>query len=400
MVEQAEVLTFQCTVPTTPADVFRALTHAGALRAWFCDAAEADPRPGGRIYLWWNDGHYAAGTYSYLQSNAAVTFTWHGPAARQGSEVQVEIRPEGAGTAVTVTHRGVDDLAQVGRRWEAGLENLQSHLASGIDLRGARRPMFGIAGGEELDAAQATQLGVPVGAGFRLEGTIGGLGAQAAGLQRNDVVVSLDGQPICTWHDFGVALSSHQAGDRIPVVFYRGAQQQSVDVELSARPQPAVAPGVAELAAIIRTTFATVDRELDAALAGAGEAEAEYRPAPTAWNVKEVLAHLIAVERDTHSWMLGLIDDTVPDNPFHANRPERVRPLVAVYGTLADLVAELKRSEAVTGTMVANLPAEAVARKHLYNQLATWLTSNADHTREHIEEIRRLLVASGQQGAG
>src|SRR4051794_38994393 len=152
MVAQAEALTFQRTVQATPAAVFRAFTNAGALRDWFCDAAEADPRPGSRIYLWWNDGNYAAGTYTELRPGEGLTFTWQGPAAPQGSEVRVEIHPTDAGSALDVTHGGAGNDARIARRWEAALENLQSHLETGIDLRLARQPMFGISGGEELDA--------------------------------------------------------------------------------------------------------------------------------------------------------------------------------------------------------------------------------------------------------
>src|SRR5262245_35260947 len=118
MVAQAEALTFQCTVPATPAAVFRAWTNAGALRDWLSDAAEADPRPGGRIYLWWNDGTYAAGTYTELRPDEGLTFTWQGPGAPQGSEVRVEIHPADAGSAVAVMHEGAGDAERIVRRWE------------------------------------------------------------------------------------------------------------------------------------------------------------------------------------------------------------------------------------------------------------------------------------------
>ena len=66
------------TIAAPLAEVYRALTHPTALRDWLADAAQSEPRPGGRLYLWWNDGYYANGRFAALEPGKKVAFSWHG----------------------------------------------------------------------------------------------------------------------------------------------------------------------------------------------------------------------------------------------------------------------------------------------------------------------------------
>src|SRR5215217_7184506 len=65
----SKVLTYEGTLTATrtvdakSSEVFRAFTNTGALRDWLCNSAQVDLRKGGRIYLWWNEGYHAAGTF-------------------------------------------------------------------------------------------------------------------------------------------------------------------------------------------------------------------------------------------------------------------------------------------------------------------------------------------------
>src|SRR5207247_1936818 len=103
-----------------PAAVFRAFTNPAALRDWLCDAADADRRPGGRIYLWWNDGYYAAGTYTTLDPAGGLSFTWQGSGEREPGTVTVAFAAQDGATRVAVTHDGLDaaSAADLARAWE------------------------------------------------------------------------------------------------------------------------------------------------------------------------------------------------------------------------------------------------------------------------------------------
>jgi uncharacterized protein YndB with AHSA1/START domain len=381
------------TVDAPAAEVYRALITPAALRDWLCDAAEVDPRPGGRAYFWWNDGYYSAGVFKELARDERLAFTWRGPTDSPGT-ITVALAPQDTATAVTVTYEAVDDIAPdeagLTARWEAALENLQSVLETGIDQRLARRPMFGLMDGGEVGADRAARLGVPVTTGIWIGGLVEGLGAYAAGLQRDDVVIRLDDQPTPDFASFAAAIAPHRAGDRVPVVYYRGPEQHTATLELAQRPQLDTPDTVEGLVAAARKSYATVDTELVTALDGVTEASAELRPAPGEWNIKDVVAHLIAVERDTHSWIVSISEDDETNNPFHNNVPQRVRGLTAAYPTLEALTDELHKAEVATVAMLDSLPAELNARKHLLRRLGGWLVALPDHSREHFAEIEAL----------
>lgn len=77
------------------------------------------------------------------------------------------------------------------------------------DLKFIRRPMLGIDGFEPLDPAEADRLGVPLQEGLRLHGVIAGLGAAAAGLQAEDVIVAIDGRSIASPADLVKVMETH-----------------------------------------------------------------------------------------------------------------------------------------------------------------------------------------------
>jgi uncharacterized protein YndB with AHSA1/START domain len=57
----SQTLSFTQLVKTSPESVYDAFTNATQLREWLCNVATVVPRPGGRIYLWWNSGYYTSG---------------------------------------------------------------------------------------------------------------------------------------------------------------------------------------------------------------------------------------------------------------------------------------------------------------------------------------------------
>src|SRR4051794_40519699 len=100
--------------------------------------------------------------------------------------------------------------------WEDGLENLESVLQTGVDLRFARRPMFGLSAADVLNDEIAARLGVPVKEGLVLTGLADGMAAVKAGFQKDDVLVEFGGAEIPNFQALGVALQAHRAGDKVP----------------------------------------------------------------------------------------------------------------------------------------------------------------------------------------
>jgi hypothetical protein len=140
-----------------------------------------------------------------------------------------------------------------------------------------------------------------------------------------------------------------------------------------------------------REVYMTLDKEMDALFEGVSEEAAERRPAPGAWNAKEVMAHLISVERDNQTWIAAITEDFDIEQPFHSNGRERIEAIVSAYPTIPILIEEMKRNEAMTVAMAAALSEETQAHKHLVNQIATSFTTFDTHHREHFAEIQKLL---------
>jgi S1-C subfamily serine protease len=57
----------------------------------------------------------------------------------------------------------------------------------------------------------------------------------AAGLESDDVIASFDGQKIYATADLLKYLWRHEVGDRVEIVYHRGAEVKSVTVNLGER---------------------------------------------------------------------------------------------------------------------------------------------------------------------
>lgn len=397
---QDQGVTFTRTVQAPASEVYRAFTHPAALRDWLCEVAEVEPRAGGRFYLGWDNGYYTAGKYTESARGERIGFTWRGPHDPEHSQVLVTLAPEGESTTVTVTHTGTGagdawtESVQGIRGWETALENLQSVLETGIDLRLVRRPMFGLSGASVLNVEMAAELGVPVEEGLLLTALVEGLAAHNAGLRPNDVLVSIGDRPIRDYGSLASALGLHQAGDRVPATFYRDGEQHTVTLELSPRQTPQVPETLQALAEVVRSDFAALSQELDSLVEGVSEQEAEYRRTGGGWNAKEVLAHLVASEYDGQVTIANLVADAPDDPAYYANDLLRLRPMIAAHGNIADIAQELKRAQQVTAGMIANMPPPASERKRNIFRLGLGYGTLADHTREHFAEIKALVEAA------
>ncbi len=406
MAKQAKI-TVTRTIPAAPAVVFQALTNATALREWFCDTALFDATAGSHFYFAWNSGYYATGEVTKIEAPRKLTITWRGKGDPAESVAKLTVAKKKAGSVVTVTHEGVGTgkkwgsaAEQMTAGWERGLENLQSVLTSGEDQRFTLRPMLGVSGLNELNEGLIERLKLPVTRGVHIDATAEGMGARAAGLTKDDVLVTLAKHKLWNYPSLTAALSGQRAGDTVEVVYYRGGENQKTQMTLSQRPLPAIPDTAAALAEAVRANFAAGDAVLDAALAGVSAAEADYRAAPEEWNIKEVLAHLISGERDSHQYFVELINsDERATFGFGGNSNLRVKATAEAYGSAAALVEELKRNEAETVAIAAGLPDEFVAARRTYWRLAYALLQNSNHIGEHAEQITANVAAVRQAAA-
>lgn len=395
-------LQFKRKIAAPVESVFRAFTHSTYLREWFCDVAHFDLHVGGRVYFSWNHGYYSAGEVTALNAPKKVSFSWRGRGEPDSTEVTLALSGKNDTTTLTLTHAGLGTgkkwaptRAEFEKGWEVALQNLQSVLETGEDRRITMRPLLGLTGLEPLTAETATLLNVPVHRGLRLHGVVPDLGAAQAGLQKDDVLVQVDGVKVATWPHLLNVVQKHLAGDTLPVVFYRGQQKLTLNLQLSPRPLPTIPNTAAELAKTMRHAYDQVDELLANTLSHVSEKQAAQRPAPDEWSAREVLGHLLLTERDTTAWLAELVSGAERHyDDYPNNNPERLTALLEAYPTVSALLAELKQHEVETVAFLQNLPPSFVANTSTYWRLAYNILPLTDHVYDHLKQIQTALTAA------
>jgi len=135
-------LTITRKLPAPPDRCFRAWTDPEGLKRWFGPdkvevlLAETDPRVGGRYRIVMRapggEEHDVSGEFREVVANRKLVFTWswRGTPERQ-SLVTIEFMPEGATTALTLTHEQFADEAARDRHrhgWTGSLDKLAAFV--------------------------------------------------------------------------------------------------------------------------------------------------------------------------------------------------------------------------------------------------------------------------------
>ena len=124
-----------------PEAVFRALTDPHALKQWFAEDVQIEPRVNG-VYRFW--GRHTLGTPPHdaarqtltrFEPNSALAFIW--PINEVDTDVTISLEQVENGTRLTLTHDVSGDLAMprqpelIERHWRIAIGNLSAYLAGG-----------------------------------------------------------------------------------------------------------------------------------------------------------------------------------------------------------------------------------------------------------------------------
>jgi uncharacterized protein YndB with AHSA1/START domain len=372
--------------------VYEAFTHWQLLTEWFCDDAAIRGRAGGYFFAAWNRGYQASGTVREAEPNKKLVLSVRGSDETADGQIDLAFNEQNGSTTVTLKHDTASDTWK--RIWERGLENLQSYLETGYDLRITRRPMIGI-NPVELEAEVVAKLGLPITQGIRLGGLVPNMSAEKSGLLINDVIVELDGKPVTDFASIGVAVGDHQAGDVVDVVYYRVAQKQHINLTFSPRPIDAIPATVAEFADSLETLHTELDAEMRKVFEGVSEAEATRRPEPTEWSAREAVMHVLALQR----WFVVMIETRVSGQEYGfaaVNHLEMIGAGAANFKSTQAILDELKHTRDETIALVRALPADVAANRGVFAFIVQQLLSIRDHDREHFEQIRKAVEAARQ----
>lgn len=111
---------------------------------------------------------------------------------------------------------------------------------NGATTRSNRRLLAGIVSAKvhEVPALGGTALGIRLNAkskALAIEEVTDRSGAQAAGLQKGDVILSIAGQAVQRMDDISELLKDHKAGTQVKVTYRRGREVITTDVRLAVR---------------------------------------------------------------------------------------------------------------------------------------------------------------------
>ncbi|MDB5320046.1 MAG: peptidase [Phycisphaerales bacterium] len=138
-----------------------------------------------------------------------------------------------------------DGIAKVARMSVELIDDLacmpKSQYVDAADKVSMMSPMSAGTGGE-VEGGRRASLGVipeygeeEDGKGVKIGGTSAGTPAAQAGLQAGDVVLKLGDQATGTLMELSTALNSHKPGDKVKLIYRRGAKEVTTEITLAAR---------------------------------------------------------------------------------------------------------------------------------------------------------------------
>jgi uncharacterized protein YndB with AHSA1/START domain len=394
-------LTFETTIPAAPEDVYYAFSTAQGWRDWLCNSARFETREGGTYQLSWNGGWFAAGRVKKLDRPAQIQLTWRGADDPAATEVSVALVAEGDQTKVTLTQSGFGtgkewetSHAEAEKGWKLGFENLDSTFTIGEDLRITRRPMLGIMLGD-FNTRIAQEMGSPAKGGVRVGRPIEGMGAEAAGIQDDDIIVEMANHAVAGGQDLTVALQGQRAGDTVPVTLYRGKDKITLDMELSRRPIPEFPLDPVAIAKLAKPNYEEISKEVHAVFDGVTEDEASFSPGDGEWSAKEILAHLIDGERNNTAWFTELMFDGEREYSDQGeNVNERLRAMVEVIPTVEGLLNEFDVCHEETLAMLTRMEKLRRRKGPLWRVGSLLLDFPGTHERGHMDQMKAAIEAA------
>ena len=126
----------------SPERVFAAWTETAQLAQWYgpegmtAEIFSNDLRAGGQYALVMRSDegeHHLNGTYEEIDPPRKLVMTWKWKTGEETTRVTIELRPEGDGTHLRLTHTGFAEAEQANSHnqgWSSSLNDLERYLAA------------------------------------------------------------------------------------------------------------------------------------------------------------------------------------------------------------------------------------------------------------------------------
>ncbi|MDQ1396625.1 MAG: serine protease Do [Acidimicrobiaceae bacterium] len=174
----------------------------------------------------------AGTTDTYIQTDAAINPGNSGGPLVTGDGVVI-----GMNTLV-IQQAGPNEAAQnLGFSIAVNeIKPLLDDLRKGVNQSsGSGGAFLGVAS-ETVTPDMKTQLGLGTDSGAIIDDVTAGEAAQAAGLQRGDVIVGFDGKPVTSSSQLRALIRNKKPGDKVTIDFFRGKDKKSATATLGTRP--------------------------------------------------------------------------------------------------------------------------------------------------------------------
>jgi Do/DeqQ family serine protease len=164
----------------------------------------------------------ASGIQSFIQTDAAVN-----PGNSGGALVNTRGELIGINTMIS-SPTG----SYTGYSFAIPSNNARKIIDDLIEFGNVQRAVLGVEGGE-LNAKASKELGVSETEGFYIRNVKNKSGAEKAGLQKGDIIIKLDNQPIATYADLSGYINTKRPNDKVNVTFIREGKNKVAGVILS-----------------------------------------------------------------------------------------------------------------------------------------------------------------------
>lgn len=331
-----------------------------------------------------------------LEKNTGVSFRYINLSFPEASDVDIRFEETQQGVQISLTQSGLTPETQpdLQAMWEESLEVLKALFETGRDPRLWGKPFLGVTVMDWITPEYAAEHQLTAQSGMLLGSVFEGKGAQQAGIQDGDVIVSLEGRALNSFDDLHFVFSDHRAGDTLEVSFYHGEQLKTSQLTLSEYPVPEVPANTQDIAEKLARFYQKVNTSINQLLEDKLEAQTEYRPAAGEWNAKDIIAHLIAYESDVFNWLSSYIAGQ-EIRIYTSQTPATLKTLTAVYPGMDALLGRFRQIQQELTTLLSEVPADVVCRKPSMVRLAlSFSLSLGLHYKEHLNQLKETLEAA------
>jgi len=211
--------TFTVAVPVARA--WTAFADGNERAKWEAETYEIEPIAGGLVH-WTLAGHEATGRVEEAVPEKLLRHV-EGDGPHMNCEITVTFEAVDEGTRITITHAGFGDaenwdewIEATSLGWSQAIADLVLYLDTGVPARRFTRRM-------EPPGMRATDTP----AGIVVQTVLPGGLADQAGLQPDDILLTVGGAPVFTLPELWVLLREHTVGDHLEFEYVRDGERRT-----------------------------------------------------------------------------------------------------------------------------------------------------------------------------